>query len=112
MKEIETVYFFVKLAIKNEVVTPATRFSYFLVSSWGNPDSYEIEMKANKKIYKIAALVSQRDKTTYEVAHVDTVSTDEYNVLKKHFPTYDYQRDMLLTTKTADGTDGGEEKDE
>ncbi len=112
MKGLKTYYFFVMLSVKGERVTNATRFNYFLASTWGNQDSYEAEMKANKKIYKIAVLLSQRDKTTYEVAHIDKVSTNAFNVLKEHFPTYDHHRNMLMPINTPAGTDDEEEEDE
>ncbi len=96
MKWVKVFYFFVKLSVKGEPVTHATRFKYFLVSASGKENSYEAEMTANKKIYKIAALLSQQDNTTYKVAHVEEVSTEASNVLEEHFPLYDHQGDKLI----------------
>ena len=85
---VKTFYFFVKLSVKGEPVTHATRFKYFLVSASGKENSYEAEMTANKKIYKIIALLSQQDNTNYKVSHVDEVSRKVSNVLEKHFQLY------------------------
>ena len=119
MKGVKVFYFFVKLSVKGEPVTQATRFKHFLVSASGKENSYEAEMTANKKIYKITALLSQQDNTTYKVAHVEEVSTEASNVLEEHFPLYDHQGDTLVLINkpwermlvTIDKTDD-EEKDE
>jgi hypothetical protein len=107
-KEFKTYYFFVMLNVKGEPVTNATRFKYFLVYEWGNANSDEIEMKANKKIYKIAELLSQQDNVQYKVANIDAVATNEFNVLKKHFPTYSYHKDTLMSINTTGDTDDEE----
>ncbi len=53
MKQLKTFYFFAMLNVKGEPVTKAMRFKYFLVSTSGNADSYEAEMKVNEKIKKL-----------------------------------------------------------
>jgi hypothetical protein len=95
-KEVKTFYFFVKLSVKDEPVTPATRFKYFLVAAMGNEHNYRDEREAYNKIYKIAALLSKQDNTTYKVAEVKQITPDASNVLEEHFPLYDYKGDTLV----------------
>jgi hypothetical protein len=91
-RDSKTVYFFAKVAVAKEPITEATRFFYFLVFATGNAtrdESAEMELKAKKKIQKIVSLLSQRDKRTYTVVQVDTLSHTAYTVLKKYFPMWD-----------------------
>jgi hypothetical protein len=106
--EIEARYFFVKLALANEPITEATRFTYFLVMAWGNPNTYEIEMNANNKARIISSLLSRRHNVNYKVVHVDTIADPTYNILKTYFPHFDYKGKTLITYDTS--RDSGNEE--
>ncbi len=83
-------YFFVMLNVAGERVTNAMRFKYFLVDVWENAkaNTVEIEEKAQNKIQKITALLSQKHNVQYEVANIEKITTTAYNVLKEYFPHY------------------------
>jgi hypothetical protein len=95
MKGVKTFYFFVRLSLQGEPITPTTRFTYFLVCAMGKANSVEAEMKAGKKAYTITALLSQRYAIPYTPIHMEEVSPHAANVLQEHFPFYDHHGDIL-----------------
>src|SRR3712207_5672806 len=100
----KTYYFFVMLNVAGEPVTNAMRFKYFLVDVWENAkaDTGVIEEKADTKIRKITALLSQRDNVPYEVSNVDKITNTAYNVLKEHFPHYNEDAHHIDTSGDSD----------
>jgi hypothetical protein len=104
-------YFFVMLSVAGEPVTNAMRFKYFLADVWADAktDRYEIEEKAQKKITKITAILSQEHDVPYGVTHVDKITNTAYNVLKKYFPHYNEYAHPIDTAETSDDND--EEED-
>jgi metal-dependent amidase/aminoacylase/carboxypeptidase family protein len=104
-------YFFVMLSVAGEPVTNAMRFKYFLVDVWTNAktESYEIEEKAEEKIKKITALLSQEHNVQYEIAYTDKITNTAYNVLKKYFPHYNEDAHAIDTS--GDSDDEEEEED-
>jgi hypothetical protein len=108
-KEFKTFYFFVILKVVGEPVTNAMRFKYFLVDVWENAkaDRYEIETKADTKIKKITALLSQHHNVQYEVVNIDKITNTAYTVLKEYFPHYNEDARAYDTSDTS-----GDEEEE
>jgi hypothetical protein len=104
-------YFFIMLSVAGEPVTNAMRFKYFLVDVWkdAKADRYEIEEKAEEKIKKITALLSQQHNVQYEIAHIDKITNTAYNVLKEYFPHYN--EDARAYDTSGDSDDDEEEED-
>ena len=104
-------YFFVMLGVAGEPVNDAIRYKYFLIDVWTNAkaDAYSIEEKADAKIKKITAILSQQHNVHYEVVNIKKITNAEYTVLKKYFAHYN---EDARAYDTSDNSDDGEEEDE